>query len=566
MALRAIVPKEYVVKDADNVIYLHSWTYELWNGFGSTVRNNGQIMQYIFNYLACLPFKTVFCVRREDIEVVIPDWLEKHADEKKAYIIGTQVAGLKIDPRTFYCPASDDFFIQNVLDVLKPAHVPWNNKKNILFWRGGRSGEILRPTVVKKLVGVNQTDVKFINKWTRDDCNPKTNPYMFADRESSIEEHLQYKAILYIDGNSSASNATWIFASGSVPVFISNYDFWFKKYLVPWKHYIPIKDDLSDLIENIQWIWDNDDKAHKIVENALEFCNYMLSPRRQQDYIKEEIDKIITLQINTTATTTTSTSCSILTENQGQKHFKYYEEACFIINMEKSVDRLQHTMKEVVKAGFKNVEVFRAVDASDNEILKTAWKNHGNPKFKENDDKFIKYPGQQGCTLSHLNLWKHIIDNNIPVCTVFEDDIIFHKHWNRLAEEYMKVTPKDFDILYIGSDIADWLEFSENVIITSVFCTHAYIITLEGARKLYSLILNDKDGMRTIDCMIKDITDTYLYKNKSDIPPFIWYVWNGTMFHDTRSIDMSSKQLRNSGLVFQLTDFKSNILNYDYSK
>ena len=37
---------------------------------------------------------------------------------------------------------------------------------------------------------------------------------------------------------------------------------------VPWVHYVPVQTDLSDLVEKIQWLKDNDDQAKQIALNG----------------------------------------------------------------------------------------------------------------------------------------------------------------------------------------------------------------------------------------------------------------------------------------------------------
>ena len=49
----------------------------------------------------------------------------------------------------------------------------------------------------------------------------------------------------------------------------SKYIFWYKKLLQPYIHYIPIKSDLSDLLEKIKWCIDNDEKCKEIANNAF---------------------------------------------------------------------------------------------------------------------------------------------------------------------------------------------------------------------------------------------------------------------------------------------------------
>lgn len=39
---------------------------------------------------------------------------------------------------------------------------------------------------------------------------------------------------------------------------------WFYKDLIPYKHYVPIKKDFSNLLEQIEWLKANDDKAFEI--------------------------------------------------------------------------------------------------------------------------------------------------------------------------------------------------------------------------------------------------------------------------------------------------------------
>jgi Glycosyl transferase family 90 len=44
---------------------------------------------------------------------------------------------------------------------------------------------------------------------------------------------------------------------------------YYEEYLVPWEHYIPVKRDMSDLIEKTVWIFENYDKAIVIANNAF---------------------------------------------------------------------------------------------------------------------------------------------------------------------------------------------------------------------------------------------------------------------------------------------------------
>jgi hypothetical protein len=64
---------------------------------------------------------------------------------------------------------------------------------------------------------------------------------------------------------------------------------YFFEYLKEWEHYIPVKRDLSDLVEKTKWIIDNYKAALQIAENAYEFSKTYLT--REASY--KQWDRII---------------------------------------------------------------------------------------------------------------------------------------------------------------------------------------------------------------------------------------------------------------------------------
>lgn len=224
---------------------------------------------------------------------------------------------------------------------------------------------------------------------------------------------------------------------------------------------------------------------------------------------------------------------------------------CYVLNMDKCQDRMQLALKRIGEAGFQNVKRFRGVDAECDD-LDAAWAVHGSPRFDTSDREFcVEYKGKQGCALGHYGIWKDIIDNNVPCAIIFEDDVEFHSRWKELAKSYWEHTPRDFDILYLGSQVD--MPMEGNIIVTPVFCTHAYMITLQGAKKLYDLCLRCPEGTSTIDCKIINTMKRAFATGGREMP-FKWYVWNATMFPDPNACKRSDWIKRNSGLVFQDSD------------
>ena len=115
---------------------------------------------------------------------------------------------------------------------------------------------------------------------------------MFSDR-CPLEEHMQFKYTLIIDGALIASSHQWMFASGCVPLMVSypNNDYWFKRYLKPGVHYVPVNYDLSDLEDKLAWLVANDDAAKEIADNAMNFARTILSAEFQQQHLRSEIER-----------------------------------------------------------------------------------------------------------------------------------------------------------------------------------------------------------------------------------------------------------------------------------
>ena len=64
----------------------------------------------------------------------------------------------------------------------------------------------------------------------------------------------------------------------------------FFEYLKEWEHYIPVKRDLSNLLEQTKWCFENYDKALEIAENAYQFSKTYLT--REACY--KQWDRLIT--------------------------------------------------------------------------------------------------------------------------------------------------------------------------------------------------------------------------------------------------------------------------------
>lgn len=196
-----------------------------------------------------------------------------------------------------HIPFDDDTFrlgLGNVLEsVGKPA---WEDRKDIVFWRGSPSGVVhpsIRRSVVASLIDHPHTDVR-LTKWVGWEDGQNIPDGFFSDR-ADVEEHCKHKYIIIVDGNCVASSHQWVFGSGAVPIMITHPDneYWFRRHLKPMVNYVPIKYDLSDLKEQIDWLVANDDKAKEIARNAMLLSDTIFTPEYQRSYIDGSIREIL---------------------------------------------------------------------------------------------------------------------------------------------------------------------------------------------------------------------------------------------------------------------------------
>jgi len=107
------------------------------------------------------------------------------------------------------------------------------------------------------------------------------------------EEQSKYKYIINVDGHVSAYRLSLELNYGSVILLSdSKYRLWFKNLLKPFKHYVPIKKDLSDLIEKINWCNQNQKECEEIIKNCKKFYKKYLSKNSMLDYLQNLFIKI----------------------------------------------------------------------------------------------------------------------------------------------------------------------------------------------------------------------------------------------------------------------------------
>ena len=109
----------------------------------------------------------------------------------------------------------------------------------------------------------------------------KLKPYL------SSQEQSEYKYIINVDGHVSAFRLSYELSMGCCILIVdSPYTIWYKKLLKPYEHYIPIKQDLSNLLDQIRWCRQNDSICKKISKNGKKFYLKYLQKNGILDYMQ----------------------------------------------------------------------------------------------------------------------------------------------------------------------------------------------------------------------------------------------------------------------------------------
>jgi hypothetical protein len=94
-------------------------------------------------------------------------------------------------------------------------------------------------------------------------------------------DYARYKFVIDLDGDGCSGRLGKLLYLGSV-VLKPEWDGWYPFYhklLRPWVHYVPIADDLSDLLEKLAWLREHDQRARQIAEAGVALARGLLTPR-----------------------------------------------------------------------------------------------------------------------------------------------------------------------------------------------------------------------------------------------------------------------------------------------
>ncbi|QWD62304.1 glycosyl transferase family 90 [Polynucleobacter sp. MWH-UH25E] len=168
---------------------------------------------------------------------------------------------------------------QTMLDFMVNSP-PWAMRKPVAFWRGNTTGvrqgeswrdlpriqlcQIARQSESQSLFDVGISAFAQVSKKEAKEIKAAGLVRDFVP----ITDCVRSKYQIDIDGNSNAwSGLFQKLLSGSTVLKVDSpnqFRQWYYDKLVPWVNFVPVKSDLSDLVDKVHWLIAHDDEAQKI--------------------------------------------------------------------------------------------------------------------------------------------------------------------------------------------------------------------------------------------------------------------------------------------------------------
>ena len=162
----------------------------------------------------------------------------------------------------------------------------------------------------------------------------------------------------------------------------------------------------------------------------------------------------------------------------------------FIVSLKDATSRRAGMQVQMEKLGL-SFEFFDAFDGRKTDVL--AQKHYNGPRRLAYWGRHLD-GGEWGCLMSHMNIYKHMLENNLPHAIILEDDALLDPQFKTVIENMLKIDMGCELIRFFGSpkvagkkqrrivELAPGIWLSRLPSIHGG--SHAYYITQGGARKM----------------------------------------------------------------------------------
>ena len=160
----------------------------------------------------------------------------------------------------------------------------------------------------------------------------------------------------------------------------------------------------------------------------------------------------------------------------------------WVINLDRRADRMETFLDAHKGIRWEKAERWSATDGRELQM------DAALAKMLEPNDFFWK-KSVAGCALSHIGLWRKLVDDpDADTYVVLEDDVRI-----RVADIDFSALPVGYDIVYLGGILPHNRPYIDSALANITdpfvqigqgmhFCTYAYVLSKAGARKLLGIL------------------------------------------------------------------------------
>ena len=176
---------------------------------------------------------------------------------------------------------------------------PWGDKVPTAIFRGQTSG-VERTNSRIRLCEMkwDNIDAKITKVNLRLRVNMQSSPFAYTydvgnarlSRKALPVHIAKHKYIINLPGHVCAYRLSYELSYGSVILLADcDYKLWYMDLLKPYVHYIPIKNDLSDLQSKVNWCIQHDEECEVIANNAKQFHKTYLTKDNILNYLENTL-------------------------------------------------------------------------------------------------------------------------------------------------------------------------------------------------------------------------------------------------------------------------------------
>ena len=226
------------------------------------------------------------------------------------------VIGLSQPPLFSFCPSvgfADLPVVHNEMMNYDPSLAaetrrqnPWSERLDTAYWRGSTTGGWYtldnwpeKPRTILTNISRHRPDVVDAAFVRCAQCDPGV--WEQLQSAGLCQDSGAYpgagdlrarKFLVDIDGNACSFRFISLLGHGSVVFKVQpKYTEWFDSLILPYVHYIPIREDMSDLVDKLLWARRHDQEMERVSKAALEAYDMLIYERTWEDYLTEVLEK-----------------------------------------------------------------------------------------------------------------------------------------------------------------------------------------------------------------------------------------------------------------------------------